>query len=654
MSSLSYSSFQQPAVGEIIDIFILRSELHKGALATLFLAEDLLSGQQVVLKIPCGDILNNPILLYHYQNEERISRLLDHPGIIRFIHRERSRQYIIMEYVLGQDLRSRVGKGRRLELNAALNLMAQLCSAISYLHSQSVVHLDLKPENILCLNGSGIKIIDFGLAGCRHLPDLLALDLKNPQGTPWYIAPEQLLGERADPRCDIYSMGMLFYEMLTGRLPWPRSSKIHIARRRLSHDPSPPRYYNPEIPPQIQTIILRALARHAGDRYASVQELQQDLKCWQQLPVTGAGSTVRRPPWWRRLFPGKPVQLSSTERKRIRISGAKPQIIAALIDSSEGDKVLAETKKQALIRFADVTLVHVVEEESDSHFRRYGIAVEGEQLMARLEHAVQLFRRCSIDPSIRLIRGEVVDVLRKLSTDLDAELLVLGASRKKEGLLRSASVRRRLEKNSPCPVIVAQGQQFAPATDLSGLQPDQLTASQVLACDIFLVDLWYEHLHFHTDFIYHMLLYPEEDINLSEDGSCFGSFLTTLEASGGWDKVTSLLKPIHQQFQEVGGRMAGLGALDHAGLQELYVQESLPLSCRLKKELGQVSLFLRAHLDTPPPMLPFLIDQTCPVTQPNLACYGPLLRAFNLGQDLCFLVRKNEMRETCPEAAGGD
>ncbi|MBU1456285.1 MAG: protein kinase, partial [Proteobacteria bacterium] len=141
MSSLSYSSFQQPAVGEIIDIFILRSELHKGALATLFLAEDLLSGQQVVLKIPCGDILNNPILLYHYQNEERISRLLDHPGIIRFIHRERSRQYIIMEYVLGQDLRSRVGKGRRLELNAALNLMAQLCSAISYLHSQSVVHL---------------------------------------------------------------------------------------------------------------------------------------------------------------------------------------------------------------------------------------------------------------------------------------------------------------------------------------------------------------------------------------------------------------------------------------------------------------------------------------------------------------------------------
>ncbi len=635
-----------PEVGDTLDIFVLRSELHQGAMATLFLAEDLLSRQQVVLKIPCGDILNQPILLYHYQNEERISRLLDHPGIVRFIHRQRSRQYIIMEHVEGKDLRSRVGTNRELELNAALTLMDQLCSVVVYLHEQSIVHLDLKPENIICCRDGTIKIIDFGLASCRSLPDLLALDLQNPQGTPWYIAPEQLLSERADPRCDIYSMGMLFYEMLTGRLPWPRSSKLQVARRRLRHDPTPPRYHNNKIPPQIQSIILRAIARHADDRYACAADLHHDLTHWRQLPVTEVGSNGTPSSLWRRLFPGKSVQLRSGQAGTNMVLGDKPQIIGGLIDFPGSDNMLAEVKKQTLIRSAEVTLVHVVEEESDSDVRRYGITVEGEKLMVRLEQAVQLLRRCSIDPTIRLVRGEVVDVLERLCLDLHAESLVLGVSRKKEGLLRGASVRRRLEKQCPCHVVVAGKEQFSPATDLTSLQPEQLTKQQVLICDIFLADLWYEHLHYHTDCIYQLLLYPEQDIDLSEANCRFGHFLASLETSGNWQEVISMLEPVHQQFHQVVARMAELCDNDHAGLQDLYIRKSLPLSCRLKKELARVSSFLRAHLETEPPAVPFLADETCPVTMPDLACYGPLLRAFNLDQDLCVLVEGKKASST--------
>lgn len=643
MSYLSYKPFRHPEVGDSLDIFILRSEIHKGAMATLFLAEDCLSREKVVLKIPCGDILNQPILLYHYQNEERISRLLDHPGIIRFIHRQRSKQYIIMEYTPGQDLRSKIGRNKFFELGAALNLMVQLCDVVRYLHDQSIVHLDLKPENIICCKDSSIKVVDFGLACSHNLPDLLALDLDNPLGTPWYIAPEQLLGERSDPCCDIYTMGMLFYEMLTGHLPWPRSSKVHIARRRLRHDPTPPRYFNADIPPQIQAIILRAIARHAGDRYGTVQELQRDLESWQQLPVTAAGTGVKKPPWWKKLFPSKAVKLSSQKPRGTLVPGSRLQIVGALIDSHNSDHMLAELKKQALIRSADVTLVHVIEEESDSHVRRYGIEVEGEKLMARLERSVQLFRRCSIDPSIRLVRGEVVEVLRKLCIELNAELLVLGCSRKKEGLLRSASVRRRLEKQSPCPLKVAEEQEFLPATDLAALQPDQLTARQMLLCDIFLVDLWYEHLYSHTDFIYQLLLKPEQTIDLSEKRCLLGQFLSSLEHSGNWQEVVSILAPVHFNFHQAAKQMAELQKYEHIRLQEIYVRESLPLSCTLKKELGRVSLLLRGHLDTLPPSVPFLEDETCPVSQPDLANYGPILGAFNLDQDLCALIQKHAM-----------
>ncbi len=632
-----------PEVGDSLDIFILRSKLHDGALTTLFLAEDQLTCEEVVLKIPCGDILNQPIILYHYQNEERISRLLDHPGIVRFIHRQRSRQYIIMEKLSGQDLRSRMGRNRIIELHDALPLMTSLCEVVGYLHKQSIVHLDLKPENIIYLESSKIKLIDFGLASCRTLPDLLAIDLQNPQGTPWYIAPEQLLGERFDPRCDIYSMGMLFYEMLTGQLPWPRSSKVQIARRRLRHDPAPPRYFNPDIPPQIQAIILRAISRHAEERYPSIEKMQYDLKCWQQLPITTKGRIVKRPSLWQRLFPGKAIQKTSGEHKKIKLSESKPQIIGAIIDSSSRNDMLTEVRKQALIRSGEVTLVHVIEEESDCHTTRYGMTVEGEQLMAGLDQSVQNLRRFSIDPGIRLIRGEVVDVLGTLCRDLDAELLVLGVARKKKSLLRGATVQQRLERKNEClcRVVDAAEEQFSPETDLKDLQPDQLTEQQVLSCDIFLVDLWFEHLHYHTSFIYQLLLFPDREIDLSEANCRFGQFLISLEESGNWQQLISMLDPIHLQFHEVAARMAELPSHDHAGLQNLYVRESLPLSCRLKKQLGRVSLSLRSHLEREPPFVPFLVDEACPVTMPDLACYGPLLGALTLDQDLCVLIEKS-------------
>jgi eukaryotic-like serine/threonine-protein kinase len=424
-------------------------------MATLWRASSVESEKEFVLKIPCTDILNQPILFYHYQTEAQISPLLNHPGIIRFFQQKKSRLYIIMEYVAANDLRSMLGCDRKITLDNALHLILQLCDVTAYLHKQSIYHLDLKPENILLNQNDTIKVIDFGLASCALFPDLLAADFKNPQGTPWYISPEQLLGKRNSAQCDIYAIGMILYEMLCGSLPWPRSGKLAVARRRLRHEPIPPRFFNPDIPPQVQDIILKSIARKVSNRYRTIADLQSDLNSWTNGAITMTGRNRKKPTLWKRLFPAPTITLDSNTDNTAPPPREKQQIIGAIIDSVKSEPMLTEVKKIAFLQSAEVTLIHVIEEDTDSHFRRYGIKVEGEQLMIRLEQACQILSRCNIQPHIRLIRGEVVETLTKVCKEINANLLIIGSSRKKEGLLRSASVLRRLQRDTPCPLLIA-------------------------------------------------------------------------------------------------------------------------------------------------------------------------------------------------------
>ena len=622
-----------PDIGDTIDIFMLRSILHKGVMSTLFTAEDMLSGETVVLKIPETDILNTPVLLYHHQNEDRISRYIDHPDIIRFIHRERSRQYIIMEYASGKDLRKQVGKNRKMDVDTALKVMNHLCNAVDFLHDRSIVHLDIKPENIICDKDHTIKLIDFGLASCRKLPDLLALDIDNPMGTPWYIAPEQLLGERSDPRCDIYAMGILLYEMLTGHLPWPRSKKKSVALRRLKNDPTPPRFHNPDIPPQIQQIILCAAARHPEKRYASVQELQKDLLNWQGLAVTDKGKQTRRPGFWQTLFSGR--KFHRIENKQtLQPATDRLRIVGALVDSPETDAMIEEVKRQALIRSATVVLVHVIEEQSDSSFRRYGIAAEGELLMKRIETVVQSLRRLNIDPGIRLIRGNAADIFSRLGSSMEADLIILGRSRKPKGFLQGKTTGQKIIAQSKCRVLVADENAFVSLESLAESQPALLSDDQVLSFDITLVDLWYEHLHYHTDFIYHLLLSSKRDKDLCEHHCRFGRFLSLFEKKDGWNGLITDLIPIHREFHRVAEKMACLDHPDPSGLHAIYVKESLPLTFHLKKALGETSARLRKASRVSLSAIPFLAQDTHPFTTPDIPCYGPLMRLCDINRDL--------------------
>ena len=299
--------------GNTLDTFTIEKELHRSAMAKLFLATDILTDETVVLKVPFGDILNNPIQFYHYQNEERIGRTLSHPNIVRFFSRNRSRQYIVMEHVPGKDLRSMVGKGKKNEFSRAGPLIQQIADALSYLHGRGIIHLDLKPENIMITVDSQVKLLDFGFATKEGLPDLLTEDFFLPHGTPDYIAPEQIVGHRREIRSDIYSLGILLYEMLIGRLPYSSSTRLSKTRRRLKFDAVPPRHYDQTIPPQIQQIILKCLERQPENRYNSAMALAEDLQNYQNLPITNRGLNRKKPSFFFAFFSPIPSFPASSE-----------------------------------------------------------------------------------------------------------------------------------------------------------------------------------------------------------------------------------------------------------------------------------------------------------------------------------------------------
>ncbi|MBL0715434.1 MAG: serine/threonine protein kinase, partial [Desulfosarcina sp.] len=256
--------------GDVIDNFKIDQVLHSGAMGQVYKALDMLTDKTVSIKRPFGDILNHPLLYYHFQNEERIGRMLDHPRIVAFLNQMHSGQYLVLEYIPGKDLRDIFSGSRALSFETVRQFVLQIAAGLDYIHGRDVIHLDIKPENIMVTPDDDLKIIDFGLARIKAATDLLSEDFMEPQGTPFYIAPEQLLGCRDDLRSDIYSLGMVFYEMLTGRLPFERSTRLAKVRRRLKSDPVPPRHYNPTIAPQIQEILLKSLEKDPAKRYQTM------------------------------------------------------------------------------------------------------------------------------------------------------------------------------------------------------------------------------------------------------------------------------------------------------------------------------------------------------------------------------------------------
>jgi serine/threonine protein kinase len=264
--------------GDRVDQYELTELLARSGMASIFKALDRASGTTVALKVPHLQFESDIAFYQRFEREENIGKKLDHPNIVRVLSPEKkSRMYLVMEFAEGTSLRAVQGNGR-MEVAKALDLAAQICSALVYLHSRGIVHRDLKPDNVLVTADGKIKLLDFGIAMDEAARRLTWFGLTPPVGTPDYMAPEQVRGKRGDVRTDIYALGTMLYEMITGELPYAHGNVHATMRQKLNQDPRPPSEVMPSIDPKIEQIIMNSIARSPRERYGTAKEMLVDLE----------------------------------------------------------------------------------------------------------------------------------------------------------------------------------------------------------------------------------------------------------------------------------------------------------------------------------------------------------------------------------------
>ncbi len=264
--------------GDKLDQYKLTELLARSGMASIFKAVDERSGREVALKVPHMQFESDIAFFQRFRREEQIGQKLDHPNIVRvLVPEEKSRVYLVMEYAEGKALRAIMNEGR-LPTSTALDIARPSPRARVDLHGQGVVHRDLKPENVMISPGGEIKLLDFGIAMDEAARRLTWFGLSPPVGTPDYMAPEQVRGKRGDVRTDVYALGTLLYEMLTGELPFRAGNSHALMKAKVDRDPRPAHEVVGNVDPKLEEIAMRAIARLPRDRYRSVQEMLGDLE----------------------------------------------------------------------------------------------------------------------------------------------------------------------------------------------------------------------------------------------------------------------------------------------------------------------------------------------------------------------------------------
>ena len=272
------------------DRYQIGEVIGRGGMAEVHEGRDLRLGRRVAVKILRPDLARDPSFQARFRREAQSAAALNHPNIVAVYDTGEDTlmgegetavivPYIVMEYVDGMTLRQLLASGRRLLPERALEISAGVLSALDYAHRHGIVHRDIKPANVMLTRTGDVKVMDFGIARAMNDTNTATMTAaQSVMGTAQYLSPEQARGEVVDARSDLYSASVLLYELLTGKPPFTGDSPVSIAYQHVSEMPTPPSQVDPGVTPEIDAVVLRALAKSPDDRYQTAAEFRADVE----------------------------------------------------------------------------------------------------------------------------------------------------------------------------------------------------------------------------------------------------------------------------------------------------------------------------------------------------------------------------------------
>lgn len=275
--------------GQRVNGYEIDAVLGAGGTSEVYHARDPRTGEQVVLKVPHSQLIGDLSAYNRFQREIAIGQRLQHPHIQRLLGTGKLDNgvtpYIVLEYVEGQSLRHYLDQNKPLPIDEAVRIAAQLAGALAHCHGQGVVHRDLKPENVLITPDGQVKVMDFGIALLQGARRVTWGSLSSTVGTPDYMAPEQVRGERGDERTDVYAVGVILYEMLAGEVPYGGDNALAVMSQHVNQDSPLVTSRRTEVPPSLAAVIDRALRRNPAERYPTMEAFAHDLAHLDEVDV---------------------------------------------------------------------------------------------------------------------------------------------------------------------------------------------------------------------------------------------------------------------------------------------------------------------------------------------------------------------------------